>query len=318
VAIFIRRTDNGRYVYWNASSERLFGIPASQVIGKTDEELFSPDMVATIRKENIELFLNRSEVKNKIISNKHLGGKLIHMIIVPVFDSNGTPQYVLGISEDVSPQNINLKMDLLFSITRQDVMNNLEVIMNHLERAQLLNSPEEIQQFFAKTLRSIETIHNQIAYTRGLQELGLVSPKWQNIGRAFTDAARLLPDCHADIRADVGDAEIFADPLLPRVFFTLLENSCGNQGRGQSRVTLSLATDTNDLLVIYTDDGFWIPADEKERIFDIGYDGRLIRGMFMIRELLGLTGITIRETGDEGAGIRFEIRIPAGKYRFTE
>ena len=39
--------------------------------------------------------------------------------------------------------------------------------------------------------------------------------------------------------------------------------------------------------------------------------------MYLSREILSLTGITIRETGTFGEGARFEIRVPKGAYRFT-
>ena len=38
-------------------------------------------------------------------------------------------------------------------------------------------------------------------------------------------------------------------------------------------------------------------------------------GMSPVREILSLTGITIRETGIPGKGARFEISIPNGEYR---
>ena len=41
-------------------------------------------------------------------------------------------------------------------------------------------------------------------------------------------------------------------------------------------------------------------------------------GLFLIREILALTGITIRETGVPGSGARFEILVPEGKYRLAE
>ena len=316
VAIFIKRADNGRYVYWNRTSEDLYQIPASRVIGRTDSDLFPEDMVATIKKENIELFLNRSEVRNKIISNKHMGGRIIHMIVVPIFDSNGTPQYVLGISEDVSHQNINLKMDLLFSITRHDILDNLSVIMSHLERAQLKNTHDEMQQFLDKTIGSIESIRNQIVYMRDLQELGIVSPKWQHVGQAFDDAVRLLPEHHAEIRTDLDNVGIYADPLLPRIFYNILENSLRNSIRDPHQITFTMRPEDDELVLFYTDNGYSVPGEEKERIFDVGYD-KGVRGMFLIRELLGFTGITIRETGISGTCVRFEIRVPAGKFRFT-
>jgi PAS domain S-box-containing protein len=317
VAIFITRASDGKYVFWNKMSESLFGIPASRALGKTDAELFSPDMVSMIRDENSGIFSHPGEVRNKIIPGRASGGAIIHMIIVPVFDSHGTPQYVLGICEDVSQQNINLKMDLLFSITRHDILDNLSVIMNHLERAQLKNTHEEMQQFFDKTVGSIESIRNQIAYMRALQELGFISPKWQRVERAFADAVRLLPEHSAQIRSETGELEIFADPLLPRVFYTLLENSLRNSSRKNPEISLIARHDKDGLVILYTDNGYWIPADEKEQIFDGNGDTGTVQGLFLIRELLGFTGITIRESGTQDMGIRFEIRVPEGKYRFA-
>jgi PAS domain S-box-containing protein len=316
VAIFIARASDGKYVFWNKMSERLFGIPASEVIGKTDADLFSPDIVTAIREENRGIFTRPGEIRNKIISRSDLGGTIIHMIIVPVFDSHGTPQYILGISEDVSQQNINLKMDLLFSITRHDILDNLSVIMNHLERAQLKNTHEAMQNFFDKTVGSIESIRNQIAYMRALQELGFISPKWQRVERAFSDAGLLLPEHRATITSEVGDVEIFADPLLPRVFFNLLENSLRNSTLAKPEISLFTKIETDDLLIVYTDDGYSVAADQKEKIFEGGDVTGTVHGLFLIRELLGFTGITIQETGTPETGVRFEIRVPKGKYRF--
>lgn len=315
VAIFVKSVGTGTYVYWNKTSEQLFGIPVTQAIGKTDDDLFPAGMAEAIRNENAELFAGRGRVQSKIVSNRSLGGRVIHMIIVPVFDSHGSPQYVMGISEDVSHQNINLKMELIFSITRHDILDNLSVIISHLERAQLLNTPEEMQQFIDKTIGSIESIRNQIAYMRSLQELGIITPTWQNVGQAFADAVSLLPDHSAIITADADTYEIFADPLLPRVFFVLLDNSLRNARFARPSIRLSAREDNGDLILQYTDTGYWIPSEEKGVLFDIGNENTSRRGLFLIRELLGFTGITIAETGAPDEGVRFEIRVPPGKFR---
>jgi hypothetical protein len=39
--------------------------------------------------------------------------------------------------------------------------------------------------------------------------------------------------------------------------------------------------------------------------------------MFLSREILSITGLTIQETGEPGKGVRFEILVPAGAYRFS-
>ncbi len=69
------------------------------------------------------------------------------------------------------------------------------------------------------------------------------------------------------------------------------------------------------LILVYEDDGTGIPTGEKERIFEFGYSHENIVSLFLIRELLGFTGITITETGEPGHGVRFEIVVPKGRFR---
>jgi len=39
-------------------------------------------------------------------------------------------------------------------------------------------------------------------------------------------------------------------------------------------------------------------------------------GIFLVKEILNLTRITIRETGEPGSGARFEMFVPSGVYQF--
>ena len=56
---------------------------------------------------------------------------------------------------------------------------------------------------------------------------------------------------------------------------------------------------------------------KKEKIFQRGIGSQNSLGLFFAREILDITGITIRETGIFGSGARFEITVPAGMFRFT-
>jgi signal transduction histidine kinase len=66
---------------------------------------------------------------------------------------------------------------------------------------------------------------------------------------------------------------------------------------------------------VYQDDNTGSPAQEKEQIFDPGYTTGISHDLFLIRELLSFTGITITETGEPGKGGRFEILVPPGRFR---
>lgn len=64
------------------------------------------------------------------------------------------------------------------------------------------------------------------------------------------------------------------------------------------------------MIIIWEDNGVGIPMKEKEKIFDRGYGKHTGLGMFLAREILSLTDITIRETGEPEKGACFEIHIP--------
>jgi HAMP domain-containing protein len=315
VGVFIKRVDTGQYIFWNRTSEKLFAIPADAIIGKNDREIFPAAIASAIEKEDRQIIQNPREVQSKVEGSCHPGGGMLHTITVPILDSNGKLQFILGICEDVSHENINLKMDLLFSLTRHDILDNLSVIMNHLERAQLINTHDEMQMFFSKTLGSVSSIRNQIAAMRALQDTGLVSPTWQSVQNVMDDALALLPQHHVTIQKELNGVEVYADPLLPRIFSILLENSfkCGGPALSVIRVSARVSGDT--LHLIYQDDSMGVPEADKETIFESGYSATTLRGLYLIRVLLGFTGITIREIGVFGKGIIFDIQVPKDKFR---
>jgi len=315
VAIFLKSVKDGKYIFWNKASETIFNLPAADVIGKTDADLFPQEAVTLIKKEDDDARLNQISISNKKITDKYRGQRIIHMIIVPIYDSENTLQYILGSGEDVTEETLSTKIDLLFSITRRDVLDQLSIIVNYLERAQLKTSHEAMQTFFDKTLESIESIRNQMAFVRSLQDLGITSPAWQSVKKVFKEAILLNPSSTIDIRVEMDDIELYADPLFPRVFYNLVANSIQHGDHQLTKIRLYSQKSGESLILIYEDNGKGIPLNEKEKIFEFGFGTGTGFGLFLIRELLGYTGITITETGEPGKGARFEILVPKGKFR---
>jgi len=56
----------------------------------------------------------------------------------------------------------------------------------------------------------------------------------------------------------------------------------------------------------------------KKKIFERKIGDRKGMGLFVVREILLITGITITETGTPGQGARFEILVPEGGFRFRK
>jgi signal transduction histidine kinase len=70
-------------------------------------------------------------------------------------------------------------------------------------------------------------------------------------------------------------------------------------------------------VITYEDDGARIPAEDKEHIFRRGFSKHTGLGLFLSREILTITGITIRENGEPGKGVRFGIQVPRDMYRVS-
>jgi PAS domain S-box-containing protein len=213
--------------------------------------------------------------------------------------------------EDALSQT-NRQLTLLSSITRHDILNKVTIQAGLLALIEMdwTDNPE-ISEYIRRLKDVTNNIKNQIEFTRVYQDLGSHQPQWQGI-------TGVLPQDPLPVRIHVGISadgiEIYADPLLEKVFFNLADNSL-RHGDNITTIRVDCRQDGDRLLIVYEDDGKGIPAGEKERIFERGYGKNTGMGLFLAREILAITRISITETGEEGTGARFEISVPAGMWR---
>jgi signal transduction histidine kinase len=83
-------------------------------------------------------------------------------------------------------------------------------------------------------------------------------------------------------------------------------------------ISITSRTEKMGLVLVFEDDGAGVADRDKAIIFDRGFGKNTGLGLYLSREILGITGITITETGVFGEGARFEMTIPAGGFRFTK
>jgi signal transduction histidine kinase len=118
------------------------------------------------------------------------------------------------------------------------------------------------------------------------------------------------------IDRQVADLEIFADAGFPKVFANLIENALVH-GRHVTLIRFSYYETDTGLVLCCEDNGIGIPDDAKARIFRREYFRNTGYGLFLIVEILSITGLSIKETGTPGTGARFEMHVPKGNYRFV-
>ncbi|MDP3563372.1 MAG: ATP-binding protein, partial [Methanoregula sp.] len=213
----------------------------------------------------------------------------------------------------------NTKLILLNTVTRHDVLNQLTVLNGYLSLLEIRATAvdPQIHEFIARAEQAVKNIENQILFTKIYQDIGVHSPTWQNVEGLIIKAKTGLLPPSVSLTLNLGHLEIYADPLLEKTFYTLLENSL-RHGMQVTSVRFSCHVNDDDTLhLIYEDDGVGISFDDKEHVFERGFGKHTGWGLFLAKEILSITGLVIAETGEPGKGARFEITVPKEGYRFA-
>ncbi len=239
-------------------------------------------------------------------------------------DDNNQPVRMIGTHIDITQikqmesalRQANAKLNLLNSITRHDISNQLLALKGFLLLSKdQLADPARMAEYIAKEERIALTLENQIVFTRYYQDMGVNDPVWQNVGTHVKTAAASLPLGTIAVRTDCAGFEVYADPLFEKVFYNLIDNALRYGGEGMTAVRVAMKESEEGLVILCEDDGAGIGPEEKAHLFERGFGKNTGLGLFLVREIIGITGITIRETSEPGNGARFEITVPKGAYR---
>ncbi len=212
----------------------------------------------------------------------------------------------------------NRRLQLLNDITRHDIINSLTGLFLLLSRAEAKAAGNtELLAQIEKEKEIAEIIHRQIVFTRDYQEIGLRMPEWQNVEDVITKAwvGHKIGSVRIDVR--VHGLEIFADLLLEKVFYNLIDNAMKYGGPAMTAVRFTMHREGDSVVIACEDDGLGISEEARKNLFHRGYGKHTGYGLFMIREVLGISGLTITENSQPGSGARFEILVPKGLYRCT-
>jgi len=326
-----------KVISWNKAIEEYSGISAAEIIG-TDRQWRAfyhqqrpvlADLLVDGDMDGLSTWYGKKLQKSRYVEGAyeatdffpHMGstGKWLAFTAAPIRDAEGSIIGAVETLEDITERRemestireVNRKLTLLNSITRHDVTNQLTVLQGFAKIAAMKETDPVVADLLGKIDASAQTISRQIEFTRTYQDLGIHTPDWFLLDDIVERTKREVVKYSGTCR----HAEIFADPLLDRVFFNLFDNAIRHGGR-VTEVTVRCERAPDGLVITIEDDGIGIPPAEKEKIFEKGYGKHTGFGLFLAREILAITGSTIRETGYQGIGARFEITVPVGKYRF--
>jgi PAS domain S-box-containing protein len=276
-------------------------------------------------KENIRRILQGERLGGTGYTAQRKDGTLFPVIVFSnvILDKN-VPVGLRGVLIDVTElkkteealERANKKLQLLNSITRHDILNQITVLNIHHSLIEEMVDNRETLSFLQNAKKAADTISRQISFTQEYHDIGVKTPVWQNVHTHFMNAASSFTTTSVIIEPCEKNIEIYADPLLEKVFYNLIDNSL-RYGEKLTKIRVTHRVDEEGLTLVYEDDGIGIPLEEKQKIFHKGFGKNTGLGLFLAREILAITGITITENGEPFKGVRFEILVPKGMYRLT-
>jgi signal transduction histidine kinase len=177
---------------------------------------------------------------------------------------------------------------------------------------------EKIHEYVENARIAGEQIEKIISFTREYENFGIYGTGWLAIQPIVESACEEVECPGITFYNEIPQTlEILTDPIIRKVFTTLLENSI-RHGEQVTQIRVRADRSNGDCIIVYEDDGIGIVGEDKEMIFEHGYGKHTGIGLFLAREILSITGLSIRECGTYQHGVRFEITVPTEKWRYGE
>lgn len=183
--VFVKEAPDLRYIIFNHTGEEILGLNPGSLKGKTDFDIFPKEMAELYRKNDLEVldYKQLLDIPEEPVQAKNNETRIFHTKKIPILDEEGNPNFLLGISEDITDR-IRAEQALLES--ESTVRNKLKAIIEPEGDIGTLELSDIIE---TETLQSMMEDFYQVTGILGaildISGKVLVSVGWQNICTKF-------------------------------------------------------------------------------------------------------------------------------------
>ncbi len=300
VTLFCKDVEkNYSFTMWNKYCEELLGLNADQVLGKSDYDFFPQEQADFFRKKDLETMAQKRiiDIPEEKIQTTSKGERLLHTMKVPIYDSNGNPKFLLGISEDITQkvsdkqlleeQRIKLlhaeKMTSLGEVAggiAHEINNPLAIIQGRVEQLKRYaeNDLLDKERVITTTDSVINTIKRVTKIIRGLRNFArdaehddFEPAKVAEVVSETVDFCRTRFNNHGvELEVEEIDPTIFINcrsVQISQVILNLLNNAFDAiEGKADPYVKIKVVSHDNTVDIRIIDSGLGISRDVAEKI----------------------------------------------------
>jgi len=106
--IFVKEAKELRFVRMNKAGEELLGYSRDELIGKNDYDFFPKQEADFFTAKDRAVLAGKEvvDIEEESIHTRRKGVRILHTKKVPLYDKEGQPLYLLGISEDITEKKM--------------------------------------------------------------------------------------------------------------------------------------------------------------------------------------------------------------------
>jgi PAS domain S-box-containing protein len=208
----------------------------------------------------------------------------------------------------------NGKLNLLSKISTDHLQRNLNEIRVIIRDAMAVLHETSAKAYLQSIGNLVETISRHIDLSLSYRDLGASVERWQRVQEELWAIDRGEPKDGVSVRYWAERLEILADPLFGKVLDHVVSNAFSHAGTF-ALLTVRYREEGDAIVLGIEDNGTGIPDEKKQQVFEYDPVGHVGIGLFICRQIVEVSGMTLTETGEKGKGARFEIRVPPGNWR---
>ncbi len=299
IMLFVKDSEELRFVRFNRASEELVGLDRQEVLGKCDFDLFPPNLAEHFTKKDRAVLANgiMVEIPEEILDTPNHGRRILHTKKIPVLDPSGQPRFLLGISEDITEKKrseVALKEAKEAAEAASRAKSDFLANMSHEIRTPMNAVLGMTELLLDTTLDSTQREYVKMVHESGEALLSLINDILDfskieagkfyldqtefNVQEVLGDTMKTLAvrAAHKDLELAVHIAPeipmiLIGDPgRLRQIVMNLVGNAVKFTEKGE--IVLDVGCRSRDeknveLMVEVRDTGIGIPQDKIDRIF---------------------------------------------------
>jgi PAS domain S-box-containing protein len=342
--IFLKDTQS-RYVVVNQATARLLGLERTQVEGKTDHDLFPPDIAVRLVADDRKVLQERTPLEREQIVPAQGVFRTVLVVKFPLFDAEGVPNSLCGIATDITERKelerklreraeqlaeADRRKDVFLATLAHELRNPLAPLANALRVMRLRGRDRREAVSWAQDMMERQVLYlvhlvddllDVSRIGRGKIALQKEMVDLATLVAVAVETARPLLDSHRHRLTVSVPSGIWleADPTrLAQVLANLLNNAA-KYTEEDGHVALTAAVEADEVVLRVKDNGVGIAPEVLPRVFDLfvqaepslGRQGGLGIGLTLVKNLVELHGGSVTAfSAGPGQGSEFVVRLP--------